>query len=151
MLAASGLAFAAFCIWFTVRVVNRREKSRRMIWLAALAAAALLSYPLSFGPTCRLAYEGLIPESQFMTVYRPCIRLALDGPQAVRGPLQWWDEQWGGHLLIVIVRDLMSSQSYSPSSFEEAEDVVRQVYHVLKEDTGAKSLDDDSATGEIER
>ena len=45
-----GVAFAAFCVWLTVRIVNRKERwAKRM--LAAVVALPLL-YVLSFGPTC---------------------------------------------------------------------------------------------------
>jgi hypothetical protein len=96
MLAALGVAFAAFCIGFAVRIVNRRERSRRLIWAIALAAAALLGYPLSFGPACRLVAEGVMPYSHLETAYQPCIRLAIDGPQPLHGPFWWWAEQCGG-------------------------------------------------------
>jgi hypothetical protein len=101
MLPALGVSFAAFCIWITVRIVNRREKSRRMIWAAALASAALLSYPFSFGPACRLVIKFVLPYSHFTTVYEPCIRLAIHGPQAIRGPLSWWVEQCGGEDILL--------------------------------------------------
>jgi hypothetical protein len=125
-LAAFGVAFSALCIWLTVRIVNRREKSRRVTWAAALAVAALVGYPLSFGPACRLAQEDLIPESQFMTMYRPCIRLAHEGPQAVSDPLHWWVRQWRGELglMIAIVRDLMAPPYIMDA---DALDVAREV------------------------
>jgi hypothetical protein len=40
-LPAAGLAFAAFCVWLTVRIVNRRE--RWAIWTAAGLVVVLLS------------------------------------------------------------------------------------------------------------
>jgi len=47
-LAVSGFAFAAFCIWLGVRIVNRRER-----WAKRLAVGLvllLIAYPLSFRP-----------------------------------------------------------------------------------------------------
>ncbi len=45
------VAFAAFCVWLIVRVVNRRER-----WAKWTLAAALLGVPMlylaSFGPVC---------------------------------------------------------------------------------------------------
>jgi hypothetical protein len=148
MLAALGVAFAALYIWLIVRVVNRREKSRRMIWATAFPVVALLGYLLSFGPACRLADEGLIPDSIFMTAYRPCIRISYDGAQVLHGPLQWWVEQCGGEtaLMMAIVRDWMDS----PSLFEHAEEVVRQVYAVVQEKADAKSHDDEPVPDETE-
>jgi hypothetical protein len=150
MLAVWGVAFAAFCIWLTARIFSRRDKLRRMIWAAALAAAALLSYPLSFGPACRLFGDHLIPESSFMTVYRPCIQLAHDGPQAVRDPLRWWVEQCGGGvgLMIAIVRDLMVPV---PELTGHEEDVVREVNRVLQQHAAEESVDGEPVPGETER
>jgi hypothetical protein len=37
-----GVAFVAFCLWLTVRVVNRRERWAKWTLVAALVFAALL-------------------------------------------------------------------------------------------------------------
>jgi hypothetical protein len=45
------IAFAAFCVWLTVRIVNRREKwAKRTAWTVVVL---LLLYPLSVGPASR--------------------------------------------------------------------------------------------------
>jgi hypothetical protein len=49
-LAIFGVAFAAFCVWLTVRIVNRQE--RWATWMLAAAIALPLLYLLSFGPVC---------------------------------------------------------------------------------------------------
>lgn len=41
LLPALAVAFAAFCVWLTVRIVNRKE--RWAIWLAIV----IVAYPLS--------------------------------------------------------------------------------------------------------
>ena len=50
-LSALGVAFAACCVWLTVRIVNRRER-----WAKRTLATVLVSLPmlylLSFGPAC---------------------------------------------------------------------------------------------------
>jgi hypothetical protein len=46
-----GVTFVAFCVWLTVRLVNRGWKPGRLSWTVA-AIALILSYPLSFGPAC---------------------------------------------------------------------------------------------------
>jgi hypothetical protein len=38
-----GIAFAAFCVWLTVRIVNRHER-----WAKRLALGVAASYPISF-------------------------------------------------------------------------------------------------------
>jgi hypothetical protein len=47
-LPALGVTLAAFAVWLTVRIINRRE--RWAIWTAVLLVA-LVGYPLSMGPT----------------------------------------------------------------------------------------------------
>ena len=50
VLSIFGVAFAAFCVWLTVRIVNRRE-----LWAKwTLALTIFVTYPLSFGPACRM-------------------------------------------------------------------------------------------------
>jgi len=76
-LTVSGAAFAAFCVWLSVRFVNRRE--RWVKWTAAGVVVALL-YPLSFGPACWITSRlntgaGCIP-----SVYRPLALIMIDGP-----------------------------------------------------------------------
>ncbi len=100
-LPALGVSFAAFCIWVIIRIVNRREKSRRMIWGTVLATSVLLTYPLSFGPACRLVEEGVMPYSHLETAYQPCIQLAIHGAPVLDGPLWWWVEQWGGEDILL--------------------------------------------------
>jgi hypothetical protein len=50
VLSALGVAFAAFCVWLTVRIVNRRERWAK--WTAAVVAFLPILYVLSFGPAC---------------------------------------------------------------------------------------------------
>jgi len=45
-----GIAFAAFCVWLTVRIANRRERWAK--WVAVAAVTLPLLYFLSFGPVC---------------------------------------------------------------------------------------------------
>jgi hypothetical protein len=50
LLPALAVAFAAFCIWLTVRMVNRRERWAKWTLVAMLVLPAL--YVASFGPAC---------------------------------------------------------------------------------------------------
>jgi hypothetical protein len=54
-----GFAFAGFCIWLTVRIVNRHE--RRTKWILAVVVGMTVLYFASFGPACRLIGEGYLP------------------------------------------------------------------------------------------
>jgi len=51
IIAALAMAFAAFCVWLTVRIVNRRERWAKCT-AVLVAIVALVGYPLSFGPAC---------------------------------------------------------------------------------------------------
>jgi hypothetical protein len=46
-----GAAFAAFCVWLTVRIVNRHERWAKWT-LAAVVAGLPVLYVLSFGAAC---------------------------------------------------------------------------------------------------
>jgi hypothetical protein len=49
-----GIAFAAFFVWLTVQIINRRHQWSK--WTAlAVAIAVLLAYPLSIGPVMSCA------------------------------------------------------------------------------------------------
>ncbi len=45
-----GVAFAALCIWLTVRIINRGERWAK--WTAVALACVPILYGLSFGPAC---------------------------------------------------------------------------------------------------
>jgi hypothetical protein len=47
VLVAFCVAFAAFCIWLTVRIVNRRERWAKWTLAATLCAAALIAAGIS--------------------------------------------------------------------------------------------------------
>ena len=55
------VAFAAICVWLTVRVVNRRERWAKRT-LATVVGLPLL-YVASFGPMCR--YVSHYPTETF--------------------------------------------------------------------------------------
>jgi hypothetical protein len=50
------IAFAAFCIWLTVRIINRRERWAKRTAVAIVVALPAL-YALSFGPACWLSSQ----------------------------------------------------------------------------------------------
>jgi hypothetical protein len=55
LLPAFAFAFAALCVWLTVRIVNRRERWAK--WTLAAAVGLPLMYVASFGPASRLVTE----------------------------------------------------------------------------------------------
>jgi len=71
LLPALTIAFAAFCVWLTVRIVNRRKKPGKAFWATATILAALIGYPLSFVPAVHLYARGMLPMDVAVVVYRP--------------------------------------------------------------------------------
>jgi hypothetical protein len=49
-LSTLAVAFAAFCVWLTVRIVNRRERWAK--WTLAVVVGLPVLYVASFGPAC---------------------------------------------------------------------------------------------------
>lgn len=97
VLAILGVSYAAFCIWLTVRIVNRRERwAKRM--LAVMAAVPVL-YVLSSGPMTMLAFRS----HQTLTATTPggpvqaemSVNIGEWWPRAY-APLMWAsDQSWG--------------------------------------------------------
>src|SRR5580765_3004906 len=106
-----GIAFAAFCVWLTVRIVNRRERWAKRTLAGGFIFALVAGYPLSIGPMWWLDDHGLLPESfksQSDWFYRPLVYLAglggtegiiPDGPLA--GVLLWYLSLWGADFVTV--------------------------------------------------
>ena len=95
MMAALAVAFAAFVIWLTVRIVNRKE--RRTKRTAVILVALLVGYPLSWGPALWLHYRGHLPESLSPAIsafYWPLERLSSSGPKQLRGVLSAYARIW---------------------------------------------------------
>jgi len=82
LLAVLAAAFAAFCVWLIVRIVNRRERWAK--WMLATMLLLPVLYVTSFGPACwissRLQPSGTIVS----TVYSPVIRVWVEGPLTIQ-------------------------------------------------------------------
>jgi hypothetical protein len=81
-------SFSAFCVWLTVRLVNRRKKTGWLILAGLVPFIALVAYPLSFGPACLLMDAGILPRSKLKWVFRPILDRALEGSDA-RMAYEW--------------------------------------------------------------
>ncbi|MBI3864247.1 MAG: hypothetical protein HY290_20375 [Planctomycetia bacterium] len=109
-LAFTGAAFAAFCLWLAVRIINRRERWAKWT-LAATIVGLPLIYVLSFGPACWLNertskefilttgdpdpgsfWERGIGDDVFLTVYRPFFEFADGRPGWRRTLCRWYAE-----------------------------------------------------------
>lgn len=66
-----GVAFAAFCVWLAVRIVNRRERWAKWTLAAAIGIPAL--YIASFGPACWITSRIEFGASKVPIFYLPVI------------------------------------------------------------------------------
>jgi ABC-type Fe3+ transport system permease subunit len=69
ILPALAVAFAAFCVWLTVRIVNRRERWAR--WALALVVGLPVLYVASFGPACWIVAHRRQGGEFVCAFYRP--------------------------------------------------------------------------------
>jgi hypothetical protein len=79
-----GIAYAALCVWLTVRIVNRRERWAK--WMAVVVVVAAL-YVLGFGPACWAVGRGSWKAEHAAVLFRPLAVLTWRGPAWVAGPL----------------------------------------------------------------
>ena len=66
LFAVAGISVAAFGIWLTVRIINRRERWARRT--AAALVVVLVVYPLSFGPAVWL-FVHVLPKSSLPVLH----------------------------------------------------------------------------------
>jgi hypothetical protein len=79
---ALGAALATFCIWLTVRVINRKERwaTRAIILLAGMP----LTYALSLPPAAWLVNKRAIPLRSAAIFYNPILRQVGKSPEWIR-------------------------------------------------------------------
>src|SRR5580765_999977 len=70
LLSTSAVAFAAFCVWLAVRIINRRERWAKWTLAATIIGTPVL-YVASFGPACWITSRVAEPHPIFNTVYTP--------------------------------------------------------------------------------
>ena len=84
------VTFAAFSVWLTVRIVNRRERWAK--WTACgVLLLAMVSYPLSIGPAAIWATDQRIRASDFTRFYYP-LRLAAAECPLLDDFLDWYTD-----------------------------------------------------------
>lgn len=89
-----GVAFSAFCVWLTVRIVNRRERWAKRTAIAL--ALIIVAYPLSSGPVISFWLHGVFSNSTFLTInrlYRP-VGLVLCRSQMGMNFGNWYQGLW---------------------------------------------------------
>jgi len=85
VLSVLGVAFAAVCVWLSVRIVNRRERWAK--WTLASVVGLPVLYALSFGPACWIS-SRLQPSGELVSmVNSPIIPVMWQGPLIVQGVL----------------------------------------------------------------
>jgi hypothetical protein len=96
LLPALAVAFAAFCVWLAVRIVNRRTPPKLKPLMITAVVVAVVAYPLSIGPVAYLVLTGRLPE-QCMWIYRPLV-FASRNSKAIRTAIYGYTEYWTGSL-----------------------------------------------------
>lgn len=93
VLPAFVVAFAACCIWLTVRIINRRERWAKRTALALLAGLPLL-YVLSVGPAKWLNHRHWLPESAVASFFGPLYRIYEHAPASIQNGTDWYIGLW---------------------------------------------------------
>jgi hypothetical protein len=91
VLSAVGASVAAFVVWLTVRIVNRRERWAKRT-MAAIVGLPLM-YVLRFGPACWINARMEVGTGLIWVVYQPLFRTMLhDGPRVIQQALRSFGE-----------------------------------------------------------
>jgi uncharacterized membrane protein YidH (DUF202 family) len=88
-----GVAFAAFCVWLTVRIGNRKERWAKRTLAAALGVPLL--YVASLAPLfwldAQVHIDSNSPVADACRIYAiPAKIVYEDGPQQFRDALDWY-------------------------------------------------------------
>ena len=95
LLAAIGMSFAAFYVWLSVRIFNRRERWAKRT-AVGIVIAVLVTYPLSFGPahwylnSRPLQFHKLHSVAGF---YRP-LRWVAASSRVLERSVLWYADLW---------------------------------------------------------
>src|SRR5436190_1964410 len=81
LLTILAVAFAAFCVWLTVRIVNRRGRWAK--WTLAAVVGLPVLYVASFGPACWLCEKGILGQKTAWVLYRPWTMTVVCGPPVI--------------------------------------------------------------------
>jgi hypothetical protein len=99
LLLALGVAYAAFCVCFTVRIVNRKERWAK--WTIAVVVGVPVLYVLSVGPATwiyRRHYkaepQSLPSEGALARAYVPLKWVSDGAPKSVGDSIRWYIGLW---------------------------------------------------------
>lgn len=89
------VAFAAFCVWLTVRIINRKERWAKWTLVGTIVGVPIL-YIGSFGPAC-WATSNANPDvdvnqtNRALAIYWPLAKALSSAPNSRFGEwLIWW-------------------------------------------------------------
>jgi hypothetical protein len=116
LLPALGVAFAAFCVWLTVRIINRRGRWAK--WTLAGVAGLPMIYVLSFGPACWwFSPSPLDPVTDGDALLQEVV--SLRGTTGRRAPGIYWPLGWmAGHGPAPLSRAIRSYATLSGDSID---------------------------------
>ena len=97
-------AFAAFCVWLTVRIINRRERWAK--WTLAIVVGLPVLYVVSFGPACWWFSRSFQPTASWAlsspkpirivpSIYSPVALTAMRGPTSLMLAIRWYATRSG--------------------------------------------------------
>jgi len=66
------------------------QKSGAFLWLTLALVAALLLFPVSFGPAVWGATRGYLDRRSVEKIYRPIFWAGVHGPEPVKAGIHWW-------------------------------------------------------------
>jgi len=110
LLTTLAVALAAFCIWLTVRIINRKEKWARWTLAGTIVGVPVL-YVASFGPACWWFsipsgetgnFRGTndpLPPVRARQMYWPIGWVAIRAPRPIERLLAWY-ATLGGEVLV---------------------------------------------------
>ena len=76
------VAFAAFCVWLGMRIVNRRERwAKRTL---AVTFGVPLLYIVSLGPACWLADLDILPKPRIKSMFTPAVAILNQFPMPIQ-------------------------------------------------------------------
>jgi len=106
LLPVSGMAFAAFCVWLTVRIANRRERWAKWLAVGLLVGLPVL-YIVGFGLTCRaiaVPLGGTVAPSMAMEMYWPLGAMAANRASSPGSVIRWYMSLWTSPAECVLIQ-----------------------------------------------
>jgi hypothetical protein len=95
VLATLRVGVAAFAIWLTIRIVNRRERWAKRLALG-LIFAVVVGYPMSWGPMIFVCHKCGEPDWMVaaMDVYNPLVWFVTSVPRWMLKPYEAYTDWW---------------------------------------------------------